>query len=280
MRIYADPADNPAANSVKSENPNAFSDSLTNPTEKEKLKELHGKKKREYIWDYYKIPIIGVLIVLFVISYMIYGRLTAKENILSVTCTNMLMNEEQVAPLVNNYLTEYLELSPSRYRVVADTSLLVGENDDPANSEYAYTSQMKLTAYVSAGELDIMIMDEKGFEYLSARGFLQDLSEVFAEMDPSLNETLKDSFVFQDVIIEDNSAEILMGSSDEYEAVIENHPFGLKLNGSPLFPEETTYIPVYAGICTNSSRTDASLQFLHYLYGLEPGDFQVIPEKK
>ena len=39
--------------------------------EREKLKNLHGLKKVQYIWDYYKLPIVVLCIFLYIITYYI-----------------------------------------------------------------------------------------------------------------------------------------------------------------------------------------------------------------
>ena len=36
------------------------------------LRSLHGRKRWEHIWAYYKLPIIGILIVLYIFGYAAY----------------------------------------------------------------------------------------------------------------------------------------------------------------------------------------------------------------
>jgi hypothetical protein len=55
----------------------------------ENLHSLHGGKKLQYIWDYYKLPLTLLCIVLYIIGYVIYGRLTHKDTILYTALVNV-----------------------------------------------------------------------------------------------------------------------------------------------------------------------------------------------
>lgn len=43
------------------------------------LKQLHGKAKLQYLWDYYKLPFIIICIVLYILVYNIHGQLVKKQ---------------------------------------------------------------------------------------------------------------------------------------------------------------------------------------------------------
>lgn len=43
------------------------------------LKQLHGKAKLQYFWDYYKLPFIIICIVLYILVYNIHGQLVKKQ---------------------------------------------------------------------------------------------------------------------------------------------------------------------------------------------------------
>ena len=50
---------------------------------------LHGKQKIQYIWDYYKLPIVICLIFLYIISYTVHGYFTKKETLLYTGLVNV-----------------------------------------------------------------------------------------------------------------------------------------------------------------------------------------------
>ena len=58
-------------------------------TEKEKIQEMETKQAAEYIWTYYKIPIVGILVFLFLLVYFIHAFLNRPEDtLLHITFIN------------------------------------------------------------------------------------------------------------------------------------------------------------------------------------------------
>ena len=55
----------------------------------ENLRTLHGRKKVQYIWDYYKLPLAVLCIVLYAAGYMLYGRITHKDTVLYTALVNV-----------------------------------------------------------------------------------------------------------------------------------------------------------------------------------------------
>lgn len=269
MRIYSDPKDDPRSQAIHSENPNAFSDKLTNPTEKEKLADMSVTQKIDYIWSYYKIPIIIVLIVILIAVYSVYGFLHKKEQLLTVTITNTSTEQEQDAALSDPFITEFLQLDPDKYEIVMDSNMFLDDPDNPTNAELAYATQMKLVAYVAAGQMDIVFMNDFSYNAFSQRGYLEDLNEYLGSHDPELYEALKDQITTNSMIVNDNSNDVVLDSSVEYTAEMEEHPFAFKYVNTELFPYTSEENPLYVGIVVNSKNTDAAVQYLRFLYGLD-----------
>ena len=46
------------------------------------LRSLHGKKRLEHIWSYYKLPIVIALILLYMAGYAVYRQATQNERAL------------------------------------------------------------------------------------------------------------------------------------------------------------------------------------------------------
>ena len=53
------------------------------------LRSLHGKKRLEHIWSYYKLPIIIALILLYMAGYAVYRQATKKEDVLYLALVNI-----------------------------------------------------------------------------------------------------------------------------------------------------------------------------------------------
>ena len=61
---------------------------------KEKYNTLKGKKKLEFIFDYYKLPIIGTLLAIIVISYMAYSFITKQDIYCNITYYGSTINTD------------------------------------------------------------------------------------------------------------------------------------------------------------------------------------------
>ena len=56
---------------------------------KEKWQAMDKKKKAQYVWDYYKWPILIVIVILIVAVDMIYISITKKDPVMTVAMFNM-----------------------------------------------------------------------------------------------------------------------------------------------------------------------------------------------
>ena len=72
--------------------------------ELEKLKTLHGPQKIRYIWDYYKLPIVVLCILLYILGYSLYGHFTHKEKILYTALVNVSASDSLTEQLSTGFL--------------------------------------------------------------------------------------------------------------------------------------------------------------------------------
>ena len=150
------------------------------------FKELKGKQKVQFIYDYYKIPILLALAALLLFLTTLHSVLTRKEEILTVALVNVRTPENAERFLGEAYLQKN-GYSAKRRTVTLMDQLLVpsgaagavsanhagpGESSsaqvpspEETNPEYAYAAQMKLVATLSAKELDVVLMDEEALAY-------------------------------------------------------------------------------------------------------------------
>lgn len=76
------------------------------------------------------------------------------------------------------------------------TDLLITEDPQGQNLEYAYASSMKVMSAISAEKLDVVIADSYGIEYANQSDYLVDLNEFLEEEDASLLPTLEPYFLY------------------------------------------------------------------------------------
>ena len=74
------------------------------------LRALHGRKRWEHIWAYYKLPIIGVLIVLYIFGYAAYRHFTKKEAVLYVSLVNISAGSDLTGQLTDGF-AQYAHLT-------------------------------------------------------------------------------------------------------------------------------------------------------------------------
>lgn len=76
------------------------------------LRSLHGRKRWEHIWAYYKLPILGILIVLYIFGYAAYRHFTKKEAVLYVSLVNISAGSDLTGQLTDGF-AQYAHLTKS-----------------------------------------------------------------------------------------------------------------------------------------------------------------------
>ena len=229
------------------------------------LNDLHGKKKIQYIWDYYKLPAIICLIFLYIISYTVYGHFTRKETLLYTALVNVSASEPFTDELSYGFL-DFLDADSSKKELRLYTGLYLTDNPDDPNREYTYASRIKTVASIDDEKLDVVLMNKEAFDAFSQNGYLYNLDKLLAEEVPALHQQLAPYFVTNTEILEDNSEELLLDSSAVYHAETAEYPMGLDLSASPLIQKAGFQETVYLGIIKNSPRMHTVFDYLEYLF--------------
>ena len=124
-------------------------------TDRDTLRSLHGRKKWEHIWAYYKLPIAIVLIVVYILGYAAYRHVTKKEDVLYLGLVNITAGSDLTEQLTTGF-AEAQGLT-KKQQVDLLSGLLLSES---AEEQYVYASEMKLLGAVSAQRLDVVLMDD------------------------------------------------------------------------------------------------------------------------
>lgn len=137
------------------------------------FKQLHGKAKLQYLWDYYKLPFIIVCIVLYILAYNIHGQVAKKTTVLSIAFININMSDSLSQHLTSDFL-EFENLSSKKNEICTYDNLLIQKNPSSENLEYAYASSTRLLAAIDAKKLDLVFMNQDAMEQLNEKGYLSD----------------------------------------------------------------------------------------------------------
>ena len=107
-----------------------------------------------YIWDYYKPLMAAILAVILVISIgvSIYRNMQINHllNVYFVNCNSTELDAEAIT----DDFAEYIGGIGAKDEILLDTSTILDAED---TSQYSMASQMKFTAVVAAGDVDVAI---------------------------------------------------------------------------------------------------------------------------
>ncbi len=228
-------------------------------------KNLHGLQKLQYIWDYYKLPLLAACIILYIIGYIIYGKVTHKDVALYIASVNITMSDSLSAELTDGFLSAS-DIDSSRNTVSLYSNLYLTDDTDDEMFQYSYASSMKILGSIDGELLDVVIMNQEAFDAFSQNGYLCDLEALLADTDPELYELLESALTTNIIIQDDNSSEMNLDESVSYTAEIEEGLYGLDLSGSSLIQEAGFNGTLYLGVIENSPRKETAIAYLHFLY--------------
>ena len=223
---------------------------------RENFRNMSFRAKADYIFTYYKLPILLIMIAVFILSSGIYRHFTEKETVAYLGFVNVSVGTDLEHMLTQGFL-EYTETDTKKNQVNVYSGLYIAMDPAAEDHEYAYASRMKVMAAVNARQLDIVLMNQEAYNIFSQSGYLLDLSDCMKEYSSYLTEN--------DVVLEDNAIEFELNEADEHRVVTERAFNGIDISRFPLFQNAGFNAPVYAGILANSPRLSVSAEYLRYL---------------
>jgi len=207
--------------------------------ELDKLKSLKGRKLWEYIWEYYKLAIIGILIVFVILGSTIYNSIAnpIPETVLNVAWIHqpqLFEFYEHVAAQLEEALTEN-----NRNETVHVIAFL--EGGDP---QFDMAMQMRFLVMMAAADLDVVIADRSELEDKAMNGMLKDISSLLPA----------------------NAENLLITEGEDRTLSI----YGVSIIDSQVLANAsmfvTDYCPVpYVGIFINTNRPDKAIQAIELL---------------
>jgi hypothetical protein len=217
-------------------------------TEKEKLSEMTFKEKVAYFNNYYRTKVIVSIVVIALVVYFIYSVVSPKpETVLYAAMINSGLDTETVSDLENDFGNK-LGIDSEKQNIVFDTSFYFG-NDSTA-SEYTMSSQEKLTAFLYAGQVDVLIAPESVFANYAKNGYFSKLSD---ELPTDLLTDLTDSIYYSTTNEDSDSG-----------------AYGIYMDKSKIYSEqgEMTDRPIL-GIVVNSKYKQNGVELIRYLLDMK-----------
>lgn len=239
--------------------------SLESFTEKEKWESMNNAKRAQYIWDYYKLPIVVVCIILYMIGYSVYRHATHKDTLLYAALVNVNMGSDLETQITDGFMADQkADTAKSQFMLYSGWYL----TDDQASEyhEYTYATRMKVLAAIDNEQLDVVFMNREAFDAFAQNGYLCNMEELLQRTDPSLYEKIRDSVVTNTEILEDNAQDIVLDPSLEYVAETTEYPMAVDLSEAGMIKAAGFEDTVYLGILGNTPREDTAVAYLNYLF--------------
>lgn len=239
--------------------------SLESYTEKEKWNSLNFRGKLQYIFDYYKLPIILILLLLYIAGYSIYRHSTQKEFLLHAALINVAPSEKVLRQLSDEFM-EYTNADTDKYAFQLHTGWYLTDDASSEYLEYTSATQTKILASIANEQLDLVFMNQEAFDAFSQNGYLYNLEELLQTADPGLYQKLLPYLVTNIEILEDNAQDVYFDYSVAYTSTTTEYPMGIDLSEAAIIKKARFEDTFYLGIIKNTPRVEEALQYLEYLY--------------
>ena len=215
--------------------------------ERAKLKTMTFGEKADYIWTYYKAPILITAFILISVIYTIYHfTMDNQESIMySMVINANAADQTNGADLYDTFLAQQ-GYDAKNYKIERNTSIMLMKTEDGNYSDPQMLSVMY--TLIMAGTVDHVLANEDTLLMLSENGYVMPLSNYMSE---------------EEIAKYDEEGRILYGIDPETN---QKTAFCISLEGcekiknSPLF-----YEAPYFGMIYGAEHEENSIDFLFYL---------------
>lgn len=219
--------------------------------------------KADYIYTYFKLPIVVGLVILYFVCYTVYRQVTKKEVVLYSALTNISVGEDLESQLGEGFISA-VGGEPKKAEVYLYRGLYISDNPSAEDHQYWYASRLKLMAAIEAKQLDVVLMNKEAYDVYSQDGYLLELDGLLSQED-SLYYYIEPYLTANTVVIEDNSIEYALNEAHRYQAVTAEVTNGIDVSTFPVFQEAGFPDSVYLGVIANTPRFPAVIQYIEYL---------------
>ncbi|WP_160685801.1 hypothetical protein [Clostridium sp. C2-6-12] len=143
-------------------------------------------EKVDYIWTYYKLHIIGFLVLFFFVGSYISNLINRQEVYCNITYVGNSINTQELEP-IKNTLSDTLLQNPKKQVILFDSVFT------DLNTEAGTAMKQKLHVSIAAQQIDLAIVNKKFFEENFSSEMFMNLESLdgFSELSISNHELLK-----------------------------------------------------------------------------------------
>ena len=216
-------------------------------SELEKIKQMSGKDRIWYIYEYYKFHIVAVILaftLLWVVGSSLYRQTFTTR--LTFAIVNDRSGGESSMDRFENSLKEALGFG--KKDLIEINSGLFINTDEPQSSQYAYASMAKIAALSAGGNLDFIIADPQTIQHYGSQN-------AFLNLEDFLPEDLKDRAETEGLFFyTDNGS----GQSIAAAISLDSTDFS-ELTGAVIHSP-------YLAVVASSQHTEDTLRAIHWLF--------------
>lgn len=256
------------------------------------FKAMGPAQKADYIFAYYKLPLVLALVAIVALGSVAWRAITHKDALLYVAFVNVAPPLDVDEALTSGFV-EATGADPGREEVLCYRELYLSNSATVADHQYAYASKLKAMAAVEGHQLDVVLMNREAYDLLSVSGYLLDLTAGAAGATGAAGTagtasaanaaesadktgvagpagaTLADDtrLCSNTVVIDSNQVEYELGEASTYEAKTVEVANAFEVTQSPLLHGFSGNEALYLGVIANSPRQDQALAYLAYVAG-------------
>ena len=141
--------------------------------EMKKLSNMSFSEKLKYIWSYYWIPIVAGIVAVVLVCYVISFMSSRKEVMLMGVVVNDTQTKVQE---ISQDIGAYLGLS-SKQQVDLVDGVFTSSTSYGTQYSHNMSGSTQLLTYVMARELDFVLCDQEGLEFLQKNELCRDVRE-------------------------------------------------------------------------------------------------------
>nr|WP_300186535.1 hypothetical protein [uncultured Agathobaculum sp.] len=213
--------------------------------EKQKLKQLTRKQKLWYLWDYYRLWIIGGVSLLLVVGFLIGNYIRAnRENYIYTLYVNTFAEIGQGSDFWQGYV-DFCGVDTSQENVIFDAQNYFDMSSGSVTGNHYYE---KAVVLIDSGTVDAIVMETENLALLGQSGRLIDLQD---DRTQALAEQYADRLI---TVTHTDEA----GNTREI-------PVGIDISDSKLVSQAQAYEDCALGISAGAQHIEAVGQFLDYI---------------
>ena len=140
------------------------------------LSSMSKKKKAEYIWEYYKLHIIAVLVIIFIVASFIHGQITKVDYVFNLTLLGNNVDDNKKTEVEKQLTNFVIKNGEQKKQAIIDVIPLEGSSK--ANASMSSISTQKFIANISVGGIDVIILDKVMFQSFASKGMFSRLDNI------------------------------------------------------------------------------------------------------